>query len=137
MCGKPLESPDSPRCRFTFADGRRCRMPAHPSYDGLCYPHGTLAERASRQDNLVRELAPLASGSSNSAKFHRACRTLFRAIAQRRIPPERAAVLVRISKLIRQAHRAKQDDAFLSGHGPAWDEIRQLLDSRTHPTSDS
>jgi hypothetical protein len=105
-----------------------------PTTDSLLRPWHP-RPRASRQDNLSRELAPLARSSSNSAEFYRACRALSRAITQRRIPPERAAVLMWISKLIREAHRAKQDDAFLAGHGPAWDKIRHLCapEEGAHP----
>jgi hypothetical protein len=63
MSSRRQHSPEVPLCRFAFADGRHCATPAHPDYDGLCYSHGTLAPRTSRKDNLLRELAPLASGS--------------------------------------------------------------------------
>jgi hypothetical protein len=121
---------DSPEtlCRFAFADGRRCTQSAHPDCDGLCYTHGTLAPRASRQDNLLRELAPLANGSSSRKARNRALRALSRAVAAQRISPERAAVLTHIASLIENTGRFADTESFRKQSGPAWDRLRALLD---------
>ena len=37
MSSKRLDLPDAPLCRFSFADGRRCALPAHPAHDGFCF----------------------------------------------------------------------------------------------------
>lgn len=76
MSGCRDDSPETPLCRFAYKDGRCCAMPAHPDYDGLCYSHGTPTPRASRQDNLLRELAPLASGVASLRARRRALRAL-------------------------------------------------------------
>lgn len=128
MSSKRKHDPDSPLCRFAFADGRHCALPAHPECDGLCYTHGTLAPRASRQDNFRRELSSLADGSTSATDFRRASRALSRALAQRRISPEKAAALIQISNLLRQSGRYAQEESFHSARGTAWDAIRQLLD---------
>ena len=61
-----MSTPRPNLCHFAFADGRYCRMPAHPSFDGLCYAHGTLAPRASRRDNFLRVLCVSALASPHS-----------------------------------------------------------------------
>jgi len=121
-------------CRFAFADGRHCRMPAHPSFDGLCYTHGTLAPRASRQDNFLRELAPLSGASPSAADYRHAHSAIARAVFYRRISPERAAALLQLSNALRHSQRLSQDESVQSGCGPAWDTLRQLLDN---PSLDS
>jgi len=129
MSARRQHSPETPLCRFTFSDGRRCSLPAHPDYDGLCYSHGTLAPRASREDNLLRELAPLASGSSSIKARNRALRALSRAIAAGRVSPERAELLARIARLIENTGRFADQESFRSQSGPAWDRLRHLLDN--------
>ena len=89
---------------------------------------GVSAGEASRQDNFRHELSPLADGSTSATDFRRATRALARALAQRRISPEKAAVLVQISNLVRQSGRYAQEEAFHSARGHAWDTIRKLLD---------
>ena len=115
-------------CRFPFADGRRCAQPAHPDYDGLCFTHGTLAPRASREDNLLRELAPLANGSSSVKARNRALKALARAIDANRLSPDLAATLLRLSRLIEQTGRSADQESFATQSGPAWDQLRRLLD---------
>ncbi|MGB7436177.1 MAG: hypothetical protein WBR26_15835 [Candidatus Acidiferrum sp.] len=104
-------------CRFTFADGRRCRLPAHPDFEGLCYSHGTFRPRASRQDNFLREVAPLAQGSSRSADIRRAQRALSRASREQRISPDAVGAFDRLGHLIRLTGRYAHEEEFTSGHG--------------------
>lgn len=136
MSGKPHRSPASPLCRFTFADGRHCRLPAHPQFDGLCYQHGTFRPRASRQDNFLRELSPLANGSTRVADFRRASRALSRALSEERLSPQEFSALSQLSRLIRQTQRYALQESFASTHGPAWDDIRKLIDREDEPSSE-
>lgn len=128
MSGKRPHSPDSPLCRFSFADGRHCKMPAHPDCDGLCYTHGTLAPRASRQDNFLRELAPLSNGSPTPEDFRHAFSAISRALAHQRIEPSRAAALANIAELLRRLQRRANEDDFRSARGSVWDALRDFLD---------
>ena len=120
-------------CRFTFADGRHCKLPAHPDHDGLCYTHGTLAPRASREDNLLRELAPLASGTSSLRARKRALRVISRGIAAGRFSPGQARALVRLSQLIEIIGRSADEESFRKQSGPLWDHLRSLLDDYPSP----
>lgn len=130
-----MQDAETPLCRFAFKNGRRCTTPAHPDYDGLCYAHGTFDARASRQDNLLRELAPLASGSSSVKARRRGHNALSRAVSTGRVSPQSAIILNRIEALIEQTGRFADEQAFASQSGPAWDRLRQLvdeLDTKTH-----
>ena len=121
-------SPDTPLCRLTFKDGRHCNLPAHPAYDGLCYSHGTFARRASRQDNLLHALEPLANGRSSRKARARALKAVARAMDAGRLSPERVRVLARISSLIDQTSRFADEQSFTSQSGPAWDGLRKAVD---------
>jgi hypothetical protein len=130
VSGKRLNSPDSPLCRFAFADGRRCRSIAHPNFEGLCFQHGTFRSRASRHDNFLRELSPLAKGSTRAVDVSRAERALFRAFTEGRISAEQLAALHRLAALLRHATRFSRDEGFAAGCGPDWEAIRKLMDQR-------
>ena len=128
MSGRRDDSHASPLCRFQFADGRRCRLPAKPKFNGLCHQHGTFRARASRQDNFLREITRLAHGSVREQDFARVNSLVSRAASEQRISYERAAMLLRIAGITRQSHRYAQLDDFKSARGPAWDAVRHLLD---------
>jgi hypothetical protein len=51
-------------------------LPAHPDFDGLCFRHGSFRPRASRQDNFLSEIEPLAEGSTRPLDIRRAQRAL-------------------------------------------------------------
>jgi len=128
MSARRSDSPQTPLCRFSFKDGRRCSLPAHPDFDGLCYSHGTFTPRASRQDNLLRVLAPLANGRSSKRARARALKGVVRALLTGRLSPERVRILTRISSLVEQTARFADEHAFTSQSGPAWDRLRQAVD---------
>ena len=128
MSGRRDDSHSSPLCRFQFIDGRRCRLPAKPKFNGLCHQHGTFRARASRQDNFLREITRLTRGSVREQDFARVNSLVSRAASEKRISYESAAVLLRIAGITRQSHRYAQLDDFKCASGPAWDAVRHLLD---------
>ena len=128
MSGKRPDFQDPSRCRFSFADGRRCRMPARLELHGLCFHHGTFRSRASRQDNFLREMACLTRGSAKPADYSRAERTLFRAFYEGRISAQEFGAFKQLSSLIRLTDRVANEEQFSAGCGPAWDAIRKLID---------
>jgi hypothetical protein len=128
MSGRRDDSHSSPLCRFQSADGRHCRLPAKPKFDGLCHHHGTFRARASRQDNFLREITRLTHGSVREQDFARINSLVSRAASEQRISCERAAILLRIAGITRLSHRYAQLDDFKSARGPAWDAVRRLLD---------
>jgi uncharacterized protein YndB with AHSA1/START domain len=44
-------------CKFTFANGRMCGLPAHPKHDGFCLTHARRSNPKPREDDLSAELA--------------------------------------------------------------------------------
>ena len=128
MSSRRNDSPESPLCWYIFKDGRHCSQPSHPDYDGLCYSHGTFVRGASRQDNLLHILDPLANGRSSARARNRALRGLSRAITEGRVSPERAQLLTRISVLIDQSTRFVDSESFTSTDSPAWNRLRQVVD---------
>ena len=128
MSPRRSDAPESLLCCFTFQDGRRCALPVHPDYDSLCYSHGTLARRASRQDNLRHILEPLAAGRSSVKARRRALRGLTRAMAAGRLSPEQTRMLMQISLLIEQSARFADQESFTAKSGPAWTRLRQAVD---------
>ena len=129
MSSRRNDNPESPLCWYIFKDGRHCCQPADPKYDGLCYSHGTFAQRASRQDNLQHILIPLADGRSSLKARNRALRGLYRAIREGRVSPERAQILSRIGVLIDQSTRYADQSSFTSTESPAWTRLRQAVDA--------
>jgi hypothetical protein len=129
---------NSSLCRFTFADGRRCRSIPHPSFDGLCFQHGTFRPGESRRNNFLREIAPLAQAAAKPSDLSHAHRALARALQEGLISSEKLLVLEYNGSLARLSGRYSHEDSFTSAGGPAWDEIRQLLDgdySNANPNS--
>ena len=120
--------PKFPSAASRLRDGRRCYRPAHPDYDGLCYSHGTVARRASRQNNLHHVLEPLANGRSSKKARLRALKGMARAMGTGCLSPQQANTLTRISVLIDQSPHFADEESFTSKSGPAWDRVRQAID---------
>jgi hypothetical protein len=128
MSSKRIDLPNAPLCRFSFADGRRCALPAHPAYNGLCFHHGTLRPRASRNDNLLRELEPLMRKGVTEADLHNALSALSRAVAARRMSRQKAATLAYLGLVLFQSDQLATQEEFRTGAGPCWDRVHALLD---------
>jgi hypothetical protein len=54
-------------CRFSFADGRRCRTPRSPNHPHFCSDHARKESQARTADKLALELAYFFSGEYLSA----------------------------------------------------------------------
>jgi hypothetical protein len=122
-------------CRFTFADGRQCRSLAHAAFDDLCFQHGTFRPRASRKDNFLREIAPLATGSSQIGDCAHAHRALLRAVEEGRISADQFRVLQNISEISRWSKDLADEDDWACARGPAWNNIRKLIEEDVDPKS--
>ncbi len=130
MSGKQIESAEHPRCRRTFADGRRCRLAAHPDHDGLCFDHGTLSQRASRRDNFLRELQPLSKLGFTDNDFQHAISAIERGQRARRVEPSRATVLKQVAHMLVRSEQMVAQEEFRTGCGPRWERLRKLIDDR-------
>jgi hypothetical protein len=129
MSGKQIDSAEYPRCRRTFADGR-CRLAAHPDYDGLCFDHGTLSQRSSRRDNFLRELQPLSKLGFTENDFQHAITAIERGQRARRVAPTRATVLKQVAHMLVRSEQMVAQDEFRTGCGPRWERLRKLIDNR-------
>jgi hypothetical protein len=137
MYGKQVESAEHPRCRRTFADGRRCRLGAHPDYDGLCFDHGTMSQRASRRDNFLRELLPLSKLGFTENDFQHAISAIERGQRARRVAPSRATVLKQLAHMLVRSEQMVAQEEFRTGCGPRWERLRNLIDERDSAGSGS
>jgi hypothetical protein len=134
VSSKRNDSPEFPLCRFAFADGRHCALPARPHHDGLCPPHFAALNRRTKPRNPARRLSRLSSNPLNEAEVLQIISDLKGAIASQTISPNEAATMTYIGNVLLSCLRASKEAAFREGAGSDWDAIRKLLDDRdTHP----
>jgi hypothetical protein len=134
VSGKRKHSPEFPLCRFAFADGRHCALPAHSHRDGLCPPHFAALNRQTKPRNPARRLSRLSSNPLSEAEVLQIISDLKGAIASQTISPNKAATMTYIGNVLLSCLRASKTAAFREGAGPDWEAIRELLDDRhTHP----
>ncbi len=134
MSSKRIDLPTAPLCRFSFADGRRCALPAHPEHDGLCLPHASRNARPPRRDDLARNFTDLAREDISPSELLRALENVQRLLANRRELSDRASVLTYLGKIILEGELLAHEQSFRKGSGRHIDNLRKLLDS---PAPDS
>lgn len=90
-------------CAFTFADGRRCRMPRAPRHPYLCAHHARKEAQTLAGDHATRQIAHYLSGQFVSAcDVSAALARLFAAVAQGHINPKTAATLAYLGQTLAQ-----------------------------------
>ena len=102
---RPL-APAFPVCRFSFADGRRCALPATPESNGLCYTHANAAHRRLRPSDLSRELIVPPGTLVPPEKIVRLLSKVPIAMAQGLITPKEAGNLAYLCNVLLQTARA-------------------------------
>jgi hypothetical protein len=128
VSSKRNHSPEFRLCRFAFADGRHCALPAHPHCDGLCPPHFAALNRQTKPRNPARSLSHPNFNPLNETDVLQIIADLKGAIADKTIPPNKAATMTYINNVLLSCLRASKTAAFREGAGPDWDAIRKLLD---------
>ena len=103
--------PAFPVCRFTFADGRRCTLPASAESNGLCYPHTHAAIRPLRRSDLVRVLSNPDDSPPNAAQIQRFLAKLPRALAEGLITQKEVRNFIYLRNVLLQCERASKKDA--------------------------
>ncbi len=98
-------------CRFTFANGRMCGLPAHPKHDGLCLTHGRRSNPEPREDDLSAELASPAGDFITQIDINHVLGRLFTALASNRISSRRAGTLAYIGCLLTQTQQGAKKEA--------------------------
>ena len=116
-------------CRFTYADGRLCRMLISASHTYLCSFHAQKESQALAAENVGRRLA-----TSLSHDFITACdltaalSQLFGAIAQGHIKHKTANTLAYVGQTIAQTLRLSQQEFIAACGAQAWrSAIRDAL----------
>ena len=112
MTTKHTEPTDT-RCQLRFADGRRCALPAHPQYDGLCYPHAHAPHRRLRPSDLTRELITPRGTVVPAHKIRRVLAKLPVAVADGLFSPAEAGILTHLCNLMLGCTRDARANPFL------------------------
>ena len=107
-------------CAFTFADGRRCRMPRCDHHLHLCAFHARKEAQAVAGEKAANDIAYHLSGAFLTAcDLSCALGRLFTATAQGQVKPKTAATLAYLGHTLVQTMRLAQDEyihAFSTDH---------------------
>jgi len=99
-------------CKFEFADGRHCRMPAHPEHKGYCLSHAAARRRSfHREDDLIEELSSPTGDYFSQIDINHVLGRLFEALAANRVSPRRAATLAYIGQLLLRSQKGAHFEA--------------------------
>lgn len=109
-------------CTFTFADGRRCRMPRfagrHPYF---CAYHARKEAQALAGEQIGQEIAQYLSGRFVSASdLSAALGRLFSAVAQGQVKPKTAATLAYLGQTLVQIQHLSQNEFINAFGSDAW-----------------
>jgi hypothetical protein len=121
-------SPDLGRCRFAFADGRRCALPASPHSDGLCYTHAHATRRRLRPSDLIRELESISSSPIDNAHVHRLLAKL-PAAADGVLSPKDASIIRQNCALMLQCATLSKGEPLPEPRGSEWNLVVSILNS--------
>jgi hypothetical protein len=115
-------------CSFTFADGRRCRIPrGHGHY--LCTFHARREAKIFAGEKVGEEIARYLSGEHVPAgDLCSALGRLFAAVAQGQVEPKTIAALAHLGRSLVQAFHAAQEERALAS-GAASTESATLQDT--------
>ncbi|HUL33755.1 MAG TPA: hypothetical protein VL128_07720 [Candidatus Eisenbacteria bacterium] len=111
MSGNRQDALAFPRCRYSFADGRRCAQPAHHQFAGLCFTHAHAAARPIRPSDFSRELAAAPDGVTSPEKVTRLLAKVALARIQGRITRREAGILTNLGNLLIQTARLAREAA--------------------------
>ncbi len=107
----------SSSCSFTFADGRRCRMPRRDGHGYLCAFHARKEAQALAGQKAAEEIAYHLSGAYVSGcDLNSALGRLFSAVAQGQIKPKTASTLAYLAQtIVQNLHLAENE--FINAFG--------------------
>jgi len=125
---KRSTTPDSPRCRFSFSDGRRCALPAATASDGLCYHHFHTPRRRFRRSDLIRELESMPSSPTDTTHVHRLLAKIPAAVADGVLTPKDASLIRQLCALMLQCALPKSAP-LPEPRGSEWNFVASILNS--------
>jgi hypothetical protein len=117
-------------CLFTFADGRRCRIPRTSSHPHLCTYHARKESQSQAAQNVGRHLGTYFSGHYLSAcDLTSALGHLFSAVAQGQIKSKTASTLAYLSQTLLQSIHLAQHEYINAFGANSWRQtIRDSFD---------
>jgi hypothetical protein len=125
--GLSSNSADLDRCRFAFADGRRCALPAAPQSDGLCYTHAHAPRRRLRPSDLIRELESISSSPIDNTHVHRLLAKLPTATADGVLSPKDASIIRQNCALMLQCGTLSRGEPLPEPRGSEWNFVVSIL----------
>jgi hypothetical protein len=132
MTTKRSHHAESNLCRFSFSEGRRCRM-LRISRSGLCLFHARDEQQLLECRRLGSELSASLTGHFHTAAdINHVLGKVFTALAQGRITPRTATVLAYIGQLLLQSLPAVKAETQFKYTYNAWS---RMIDNAT-PLSD-
>ena len=129
-------------CTFTFADGRRCKLPQSPEDMGLCYFHAQKFAHARRARAAGVDISHyLNTDMLTACELSSTFSTLFAATAQGFIKPRTATTLAYLGQLMLQTQQLAKLE-FEQAFDTSWpavvrDSICFKDDSSKAPESDT
>jgi hypothetical protein len=114
-------------CAFTFADGRKCRMPRRDGHPYLCAFHARKEAQSLAGERAGKDIAYHLSGSFVSAcDLTSALGRLFSAVAQGHVKPKTASTLAYLGQTMVQALPLAQHEYINAYDTDDWrDTIRE------------
>src|SRR5271168_4892628 len=104
-------------CSFTFADGRRCRMPLSSRHPRLCFDHARKEAKAHPADQADTDLSFFFSGDCVSAQdLSAAIARLLPEVTQGQIKHKTASTLSHLSRTLLHTIQLAQHE-FIRSHG--------------------
>ncbi|HKI12488.1 MAG TPA: hypothetical protein VKA02_10260 [Candidatus Acidoferrum sp.] len=114
---------------FTFADGRRCRLPRPFPDSEYCHHHQRKLRHLREHDDTARNIAlPLIGEVIAPSSLNFAVARVFAAVAEGRISSKTANTLTNLAKVLLKTIPNAQRELLLTTRNPAcWDDIvRQI-----------
>lgn len=91
-----------PLCNFSFADGRRCRMPRSKKHRAFCPSHARQEEQLLSVNGAGADLVSLSGTFRTTTDVNHVLGSLFSLLANNRISPRQASALAYILQLLLQ-----------------------------------
>ena len=126
-------------CAFTFADGRRCRMPRPFSNSEYCHHHQRKLRHLREHDDTAHNIAlPLIGEVIAPSSLNFAVARLFAAVAEGRIPPKTANTLTNLAKVLLKTIPNAQNEFLRALRDPAcWDDVVRQIYNLPDPDAPS
>jgi hypothetical protein len=136
MSTKLNSSTTDSSCKFTFADGRHCRMSLTSYHRSLCPFHARAEEQLLESHPLGSEIATSLTGDFLTATdLNHMLGKVFTALAQDRIPLRTAATLAYLGQVMHQAIPNVNNETRCVYRFETWQNLIKEADPLSEPGS--